>query len=65
METENTVKRDGRLETVLPKFNGNDTVKIYINPTTGETIAGYQNGGEEHGNYAKSGRTTTLDSGNK
>ena len=65
METKNEVKRDGTMETILPKFIGNDTVKIYINPLTGKTIAGYQEGGEKHGDYAKSERITTLDSGSK
>lgn len=65
MKSTNEVKKDGTMETILPKFIGDDTVKIYINPLTGKTIAGYQEGDEKHSDYAKSGRTTILDSGNK
>ena len=65
MESKNTIKKYGIMETILPKFGGNDTIKVYINPLTGETIAGCQKGEEKHGDYLKSGRTTILDSGNK
>ncbi|MBW6536679.1 MAG: hypothetical protein K0B11_16855 [Mariniphaga sp.] len=60
MEGKNFVKRDGTIEIVLPEFNGNDTVKVYINPIIGKTTAGYQNGGEKHSGYSKSNRITDL-----
>ena len=62
-EGENDVKRDGTIETVLPKFIWNDTLKVYINPLTGKTVAGYQNAEEKHSEYAKSGRTVILNPG--
>lgn len=60
MDSKNLIKRDGTIETVLPKFIGNDTVKVYINPLTGQTTAGYQNSGESHKSYSKSGRIVDL-----
>jgi hypothetical protein len=60
MDSKNIVKRDGTIETILPKFIENDTAKIYINPLTGKTTAGYQNGKEKHSNYSKSNRIIEL-----
>ncbi len=60
MEPKNILKRDGTMETVLPKFINDDTVKVYINPMTGETSVGVQNGGESHTDYANSGRTKDV-----
>ena len=57
------VKRDGTIETVLPKFVGNDTVKVYINPLTGRVDAGYQKGGESHAAYIDSGRIANMQPG--
>lgn len=59
----NFVKKDGTIETVLPKFVGEDTVKIYTNPLTGRVDAGYQKEGESHKEYSNSGRMINLDKG--
>lgn len=64
-DSKNIVKKDGTIETVLPKFINNDTLKIYINPLTGKTNAGYQNGGEKHREYSGSDRMTNLDRGSR
>jgi len=61
----NFVKKDGTIETVLPKFIGNDSVKIYINPLTGKVDAGYQKVGEPHRDYSSSGRMVNLDRGSR
>ena len=45
--------RDGRIETVLPRFKGNGTVKVYINPFDFSGIAGFQKEGESHDEYKK------------
>jgi hypothetical protein len=45
--------RNGKIETIFPKINGNDTLKIYIDPFKFSGIAGYQGGGESHKEYAK------------
>jgi hypothetical protein len=64
-ESKNDVKRDGTMETILPRFIGNDTVKVYINPLTGETNVGYQNGGEKHREYSGSERMINIDRGSR
>ena len=64
-DTKNDVKRDGTMETVLRKFINNDTVKVYINPLTGETNVGYQNGGEKHREYSGSNRMINIDRGSR
>jgi len=61
----NFVKKDGTIETVLPKFIGNDSVKVYINPLTGRVDAGYQKAGESHRDFSGSGRMVNLDRGSR
>jgi hypothetical protein len=61
----NFVKKDGTIETVLPKFIDLDTVKTYINPLTGKVDAGYQKAGESHSAYSNSGRMVNLDRGSR
>jgi len=61
----NFVKKDGTIETVLPKFVGNDSVKVYINPLTGKVDAGYQKSRESHRDYSNSGRMVNLDRGSR
>ena len=45
--------RGGRIETVFPKIDGFGTLKIYINPFNFSGLAGYQEEGESHKDYAK------------
>lgn len=59
----NSVRKDGTMETILPNFINNDTLKLYINPLTGKTDAGYQKGGESHRDYSNSGRMVNNISG--
>jgi hypothetical protein len=60
-DPKNLIKKDGTIETVLPKFVGNDTVKLYLNSLNGNLDAGYQKAGESHADYSNSGRMISLD----
>jgi len=64
-ESKKIIQKGGVLETVIPKLNGNDTVKVYYNPLTGKTDVAYQNGGETHSNFANSGRMINIDKGSR
>ncbi|MFB6226216.1 MAG: hypothetical protein ABEJ02_02595 [Candidatus Paceibacteria bacterium] len=62
-DAKNQVKSDGTIETILPKFQGEDTVKIYIDPLNGDTKAGYHPKGDSHSNYSKYGPETDMNNG--
>lgn len=64
-ESRKIIERKGTVETVIPKFINDDTVKVYYNPLTGKTDVAYQNGGEKHSNFAGSGRMINIDKGSR
>jgi hypothetical protein len=58
--------RNGKIETVFPKIYGGGTTKIYIDPSVFSAVAGHQNEGESHKEYAermKSGGGVSLGGG--
>ena len=63
-ESKNNVKIDGTIETILPQFINDDTVKLYINSLNGKTDIAYQKGGEGHTAFANSGRMINISRGN-
>ena len=64
-ESRKIIERKGTVETIIPKFINDDTVKFYYNPLTGKTDVAYQNGGEKHSNFAGSGRMINIDKGSR
>ncbi len=64
-ESKKIIQRKGTIETVIPKFIGNDTIKVYYNPFTGKTDVGYQNCGEKHREYSRSERIINIERGSK
>lgn len=53
-DSKNNVKPDGTIETILPQFDGNTTVKVYDDPLTGKHNIGVQAGGQGHRSFASS-----------